>query len=426
MTTEVAAMNRTGIALAADSAVTIGEDKVYNTVNKLFTLSKTNPVGVMVYGNASIMNVPWETVIKIYRKRLGTRAFETLYEYAQDFLKYLATERTLFSDSMRQNFLLETTTSICAMLREAILSSDQLKECSDEDSLVQTAAEVGADIVQTENERITDDCCIRVYQQAINNLIDSHGPIFDEIASSQLENIYGAMSPQTRDLLREALARYFYSSYMIGGSSGVVIAGFGEHELFPKVVTLTIQGFSPDASKVRTEDTISAFQADSNFQASIIPFAQSDMIFTFLTGIDPYVQSLYNQEVIHTLTEIISEAVSKSDPAHQEAFERDLQETGEQALRNMHQRINKKQSSNYISQVISMLDSLPKDELAEMAETLVNLIAFKKKVTKGTESVGGPIDVALITKGDGFIWINRKHYFDPALNHQFFVNYNSR
>ena len=34
-----------------------------------------------------------------------------------------------------------------------------------------------------------------------------------------------------------------------------------------------------------------------------------------------------------------------------------------------------------------------------------------------------PIDVAVISKGDGFIWIKRKHYFNPALNHQFFANY---
>jgi hypothetical protein len=41
------------------------------------------------------------------------------------------------------------------------------------------------------------------------------------------------------------------------------------------------------------------------------------------------------------------------------------------------------------------------------------------------ESVGGPVDVAVISKGDGFIWIKRKHYFSPDLNSQFFNNYNN-
>ena len=39
------------------------------------------------------------------------------------------------------------------------------------------------------------------------------------------------------------------------------------------------------------------------------------------------------------------------------------------------------------------------------------------------ETVAGPIDVAVISKGDGFIWINRKHYFERELNPQFFANY---
>jgi len=50
---------------------------------------------------------------------------------------------------------------------------------------------------------------------------------------------------------------------------------------------------------------------------------------------------------------------------------------------------------------------------------LINLTSFKMKFSVGTESVGGPVDVAAITKGDGFIWIKRKHYFEPALNPHF-------
>jgi hypothetical protein len=58
----------------------------------------------------------------------------------------------------------------------------------------------------------------------------------------------------------------------------------------------------------------------------------------------------------------------------------------------------------------------PKDELGDMAEALVNLTKFRSRVTLERETVGGPIDVAVITKGDGFVWLKRKHYFDPKLN----------
>jgi len=49
MITEIAIMNKTAVALAADSAIKIEQDKgnkIFNTVNKLFALSKYQPVDI--------------------------------------------------------------------------------------------------------------------------------------------------------------------------------------------------------------------------------------------------------------------------------------------------------------------------------------------------------------------------------------------
>ena len=81
MTAEIAIMNKTAVALAADSAVTIEQEKgqkIFNTVNKLFALSKYHPVGVTIYGSANFMDVLWESIIKIYRAKLGKQSFPTL------------------------------------------------------------------------------------------------------------------------------------------------------------------------------------------------------------------------------------------------------------------------------------------------------------------------------------------------------------
>ncbi|MNN75572.1 hypothetical protein D3C81_1918880 [compost metagenome] len=80
----------------------------------------------------------------------------------------------------------------------------------------------------------------------------------------------------------------------------------------------------------------------------------------------------------------------------------------------------------FTNPVIRTVSSLPKEELAAMAEALVNLTSIKRKMSTDRETVGGPIDVAVISKGDGFIWIKRKHYFSPDLNHGYFQNYMSR
>lgn len=80
---------------------------------------------------------------------------------------------------------------------------------------------------------------------------------------------------------------------------------------------------------------------------------------------------------------------------------------------------------NHWGKIVDTVSVAPKEELAQMAETLVHLTFFRRQLSIDlySQSVGGPIDVDLITKGDGFIWIRRKFYFHKELNYHFFALY---
>ena len=54
---------------------------------------------------------------------------------------------------------------------------------------------------------------------------------------------------------------------------------------------------------------------------------------------------------------------------------------------------------------------LPKTELATLAESLVSLTSIKRKFSRESETVSEPIDVAVISKNDGFVWIKKKMYY---------------
>ena len=73
-----------------------------------------------------------------------------------------------------------------------------------------------------------------------------------------------------------------------------------------------------------------------------------------------------------------------------------------------------------VDPMMSVIRSLPKEELAAMAEALVEITSLRRKMDSDIESVAGPVDVAIISKGDGLVWIKRKHYFDPENNTEFF------
>ena len=125
MTAEIAIMNKEAIALATDSAVTTtGESgqKIFTSANKLFALSKYHPVGIMVYGNANFMDIPWETIIKIYReKELGKKAFKTLEEYARGFIAFLDNGNSLFPDSVQGDYLHSSIYSSFIFIRKVII-----------------------------------------------------------------------------------------------------------------------------------------------------------------------------------------------------------------------------------------------------------------------------------------------------------------
>ena len=89
MTAEVAVMNKSAVALAADSKVTVGSQKTYDTVNKIFTLSKVHPIGIMIYGNADFMEYPWETIVKLYRAQKKTRSERTVEAWGEDFWRFV-------------------------------------------------------------------------------------------------------------------------------------------------------------------------------------------------------------------------------------------------------------------------------------------------------------------------------------------------
>ena len=74
MSAGICIMNRNAIAMAADSAVTVGDHvAIHNSANKLFSLSKVAPVGAIIYANGAFMSVPMEIIIKEYKKSIGRK-----------------------------------------------------------------------------------------------------------------------------------------------------------------------------------------------------------------------------------------------------------------------------------------------------------------------------------------------------------------
>ncbi|MGV8025117.1 MAG: hypothetical protein AB2L18_00990 [Anaerolineaceae bacterium] len=414
MTTEVSVMNKQAIALATDSAgtVTLKEgEKIYFSENKLFTLSKYCPIGIMVYGNSDFMMVPIEILIKEYRKKINCKSFSKLHDYAKDFIRFVGGSLdSLFTKEIQDTHIqytisafiksinedlekfesLEEKLTLIDRLHKLFSISDYLENCTKEKE-VNFEKEL-TDVIKV---AIKDDISIELPNKSFNKLKMMCVFIFTRII-------------------------HYTNNY-----AGIVFAGYGEEEYFPSIESYRFYGIANGLLKYVCEEEKSDKITHVN-DVSVMAFAQGDVVSMFMEGIDPdYRKSMFwnVEELLKENSIKILNKITSLEKTERDTIEKELDNDVKNLMKKFYEDLDNYQYEYYVSPIITNVKFLAKDELAEMAETLVNITSYKRKSTMVPETVGGPIDVAVISKGDGFIWIKRKHYFKPENNHHFFANY---
>ena len=62
----------------------------------------------------------------------------------------------------------------------------------------------------------------------------------------------------------------------------------------------------------------------------------------------------------------------------------------------------------FTSGIVDTVESFNVEDLVNMAESLISITNLQRHITSSEETVGGPIDVAVITKTGGFQWAKQK------------------
>lgn len=425
MTAVVGILNKQAVALAADSAVTISGTngrKIFNQANKVFALSKYHPVGIMLYNSASFMSTPWETIIKMYRKELGNRSFLLLKDYQEDFLRFIR-ENKFFSDKITENLYMKNSMTIVIVniIKNILKSNKELVDATEE-GRIQLLKLIDERLDLILEELIAKkEYCEEFADLTFKNFDSSVSDMFNEIVDQQFTKNNLTLGVELTEKIKIVLFEFLRSKTMLS-YTGLIFAGFGESEIYPSLIPLNISLAFEGRLKYYADLSMSA-TISNNTSGAICPFAQTDVIDTILSGIDPtldktYLENFekffekYNQEIISILGESNIELAAKIKGVDLKKLVLEYTKKNEEI-----------KQSNYINPLMNAVSTLSKEDLAEMAESLIYLTYLKRRITFAEESVGGPVDVAIISKGDGFIWIKRKHYFKPELNQHFSDNY---
>lgn len=400
MTAIIGVMNKHAVAMAADSAVTLGGGrKVLNSANKLFSLSKHHPVAVAIYGNADLVGTPWEIIIKEYRKNLKDKAFAHVGDYVDDFFDFIRHKQYYcFDPNEALNYLKQYIIGFCNDLRHNVAPA-QLTQV-----FVNICNDVGTDYLEGFSDETMNFLKNKVSKEldtCIQGLISAGLALKNKDAKSLLLNLLSKGVPPIL-------------------SSGLVFTGYGEEEIYPTIYSCEIGCIINGVLAVRRQQPV---QISNTNHASICPFAQTDVMHTILSGISPQVQSIYANclaTTIRSFTNQLATTIRSTNPRLANQIQGISIDPFVQSFMNLSQQA---QFNQYTAPFVNSVEGLEKEDLSDFAESLITLTSLKRKVSPDQETVGGPIDVMVISKGDGIIWMKRKHYFDAGKNHHFFSNY---
>ncbi|WP_194251985.1 hypothetical protein, partial [Streptococcus mitis] len=257
---------------------------------------------------------------------------------------------------------------------------------------------------KSNNHEIEDEKIIEILKNVIllvrKNNIDRKGIDFEITVEDFISEFFDFIDKDLKNFFKLDISEIFNDLVTLlyelviyknsfDNSSGIVFAGYGSNDLFPSLYSYEVDYSFNGKLKYTSQEKVNI--TVNGCSASITPFAQSDMVLTILKGMDPSIES----EIIDKIS-----ASELTDNQKDDIIE---------SVANF-------QKENFIDPILNIVSMLSVSELANMAETLVNLTSFKRHITDSLETVGGPVDVLVITRGDGPIWINRKEYFDLQKN----------
>jgi len=388
MTACIAVMNRTAAALAADSTVSIPYrlgTKHFQGVSKVMAANAKDPVAVMVYGSPDFAGLPWEVVIEEFRKEHRTSQ-DHVKDHARVFFEFLEQRLGTWVEQPDQEELADS-------LFEPLL-----------DSIANEWNRVVAGVPARES----GNALAKVVQEAVerwkkNTRRPSTSLGLDAVdvtarvtkALEELGRWTGNLTPAAKTMIADAAnwstrrlstrEQYF---------SGLVFAGFGAGQQLP-ALSCHLLGV-PYAGHLRKKDS-RIQEVSARRPAIVAPFAEVRWAHTFMQGIDPSIRKWFGGMV------------------KQQGEELDLGESySDQLNAELDVQINQRAES-----IITAVSYLPKAGLAEFAESVVRITALSLRMSMAPETVGEPIDVAVLSRADGLVWVKRTPYFSQELQPPF-------
>ncbi len=418
MSVGICIINHNGIAMAADSAGTVGDHRMfYNSMNKIFSLSNVNTIGAISYGATRINDVLIDQILKEFRIYLDESIgiINDLDDIENHFCEFLSEKDLYYNFSFfAEKEAIENITNLFIQWKQRVDNGISLILDENNEKLEINLNQSNGSVEINPLAKIIFDMENAINNMKVNIVIDYCGDI-KTFLINKIEQVITNIFPnilkyeKEKEKLIELSIKYLNIKWNTTSYLGLFITGYGNNTAFPKYIHLHVYRFFGKQLKYHV------IEKGPKGDDAIIPLAQPEVIMTFCRGVSDNIQQLY--------LEIGNRFInSKINDLDNNIFTQDQKKIlRAQFLAipiNLNSNINSIIQQQNVKPLLDGLKYLPIPEMASLAENLVNITTLRRRyVLDGNQqTVGGPTDVAVLSKGDGFIWIKRKYYFDKTLN----------
>jgi hypothetical protein len=377
MSTCLVIMNREGVAIAADSAVTIGSLNIMNTADKIVQLHNYPNAGVVFSDTAEYMNNPIKTMIQMFDKSLANHitVVKSMRELSDLFIDFLA--HYPFTESNVRRFLKQNIYYY-------------LDEVFEKDFTIEAI-----EIAQSKLEAPED----KKRSNQLRKLIENS---FSDIVQELIEDRGLNLTSNETILLQKHLVDVFVSGHDYNDSVNIIFAGYGTNQLTPSMYEIYLYG--QVGSNVLYEE-LNDKEVSNDYPLGIFKMAQSEIIDLMEDGISMKLLRSMNRDRLDQLIKYFK-SDSGDSPLKDRAFLAFLEEESEKIRIHIESEAVSLTERHWYP-LLRGLRMQTIASLANYAEILVSISILNSRYTRDGDlfqTVGGPVDVATITLVDGFQW----------------------
>lgn len=384
--------------------------RVYKPLSRIFKLSDIHPVGVIIYSSTEFMGNSWNLILKLYQNHRGKMEQTSLRGYAEDFIDFLHSEKFFCSEEEQQKYLVS----------ELMEFYNHIK--------------LDTHFNARDREKYADDPqrLTKILKESINNFIregTNINEILPEVKDYPIERLrkYGVgafdnlmdrckkdgLDGVSRSMWEKGFLTYL-KTYWAPFGTGIVFVGYGADDIYPSILPTVFSGVFDNRLRYYFNDYHSE-TISNNKRAIVRPFGRVDVMMSLMKGITSdlkvgVLDGLYS--VVQEANDWAIKTVEKNGGSKkmlEEIKQLDFKKIEGYLFRSCCE-YEKKAMDSFVKGV----GSFSIDEMANLAESFVSLTNLQYHISSEEEGEGGPVDVAVITRSEGFVWVKHKEWFNAA------------